>query len=394
MSDVKGRFNPSSPLTVVYVTGAAGFANYFLLISLVPKIAAVSGSALDAGLITTVFMIASVLAAGTVHRLARIMSPRTLLATALLLLGIPTLIYEEEVGSRAGLLTLTAVRGLGFGLMAVTTSTLMAVYSTHERRGRTVGTYGFITSSLATFFPALGLLLGQQARVVPFALGASLTLIPSLALLRTPFPTGTVWTVARSPSARPRSLWLVIIAFTAITIEYGAIFSFLPLVTDINTPDSLIAIGSSFAFNRWLAGHLMDKGLSCGWVLLVSGFCGSVGLIGLARTSTLSFTLVFSVIVGGGIGGACTGSFVALMSRSGKDQVTRAIVLWNVAFDLGIAAGGVGLGYLVRITSPSTGLALAGLFALVIGVPAGVLDVTLGPRTTSPKPSPGTASTS
>jgi predicted MFS family arabinose efflux permease len=343
-----------SPNLAVLVLTGAGFASLYLLFSVAPVLAAHSGGRFGAGLATAVFMGTTVLVQLCLPKAATRVRPHVLMMASLLFLAVPAPAYDwsEELWA---VLLVTAVRGIGFGILTVLGVALVSAYSPEGRRGRALGVYGLATSFTGVVAPPLGLLMlqgGQGTLAYLSALLLPLAVLGLLGILRRTSsgpltaPGGggrgvsTVW--RDGPLMRPSLLFL------PCAVAYGGIYSFLPLSSP-DAPGALLLFGFGFAAARFACGFIADRvhpdllavpllGLSLGGVLLTAWASGW-GL------------MVASLVAGTGIGGLATASLVAVMAAARTGEGALASSVWNLTFDLGIAVGGLGLGILASSTS-------------------------------------------
>ena len=128
-----------APLVVMT---CAGFSGYALLLTVAP-LWAVEGGATTAGsgLVNGVLLLFTVLTQLLVPRALRRFGWGPVLAVGLALLGAPGVLLSlsDDLGV---ILALSAVRGIGFGVLTVTGSAAVAALVVPERRGEAIGAYG------------------------------------------------------------------------------------------------------------------------------------------------------------------------------------------------------------------------------------------------------------
>src|SRR4051794_20228510 len=133
-----------------------GFSGYAALLAVAPLWVVEGGStAAGAGLVNGVLLAATVLTQLAVPRALATWGTGRVLVTGLLLLGLPAPAYllSDELGWVLGL---SAVRGVGFGILTVVGSTVVAQLVPASRRGAAIGVYG-----LSVAVPNLLLLPGS-----------------------------------------------------------------------------------------------------------------------------------------------------------------------------------------------------------------------------------------
>ena len=116
----------SLPLAVTFLAELTSLTSFFLLLSVLPLMAAAAGaSSSGAGLITGSLLLGTVAAEVAVATGIRRFGYRTMLAVGAVLLGAPALALLPRE-PQAVMMSVSFVRGLGFGLCGVTTGALTA----------------------------------------------------------------------------------------------------------------------------------------------------------------------------------------------------------------------------------------------------------------------------
>ena len=164
------------------VLSVFGFSGYAAMLATAPLWAVNGGAtAAGSGLVNGVLLAATVLAQLAVPRaLVRWGTGRVLVA-GLLLLGVPAPAYLLSDGL-GWVLGLSAVRGLGFGVLTVVGSAVAAHLVPAARRGAAIGVYG-----LAVAVPNLVLLPGSVPVVDRWGF-APVFLTAALPVLGVPLP--------------------------------------------------------------------------------------------------------------------------------------------------------------------------------------------------------------
>jgi MFS family permease len=112
----------SVPLTVTFLAEFTSLTSFFLLLSVMPMLAAAAGaSSSDAGLITGSLLLGTVAAEAVAAAAIRRFGYRSVLATGAVLLGAPALAMLARE-PQAVMVSVSLVRGFGFGLCGVATA--------------------------------------------------------------------------------------------------------------------------------------------------------------------------------------------------------------------------------------------------------------------------------
>lgn len=131
----------------------AGFSGYAVLLTVAPLWVVEGGaSTAGAGLVNGVLLLFTVLTQLLVPRALRALGWGPVLSVGLVLLGVPGVLMALD-DRLPTVLALSAVRGVGFGILTVTGSAAVAALVGPMRRGEAIGAYG-----LAVALPNLVLL--------------------------------------------------------------------------------------------------------------------------------------------------------------------------------------------------------------------------------------------
>ena len=370
----------SVPLAVTFLAEFTSLTSFFLLLSVMPMLAAAAGaSSSGAGLITGSLLLGTVAAEAVAAAAIRRFGCRMVLAAGAVLLGAPALAMlapEPE----AVMVGVSVVRGLGFGLCGVVTGALTAQLLPPGRRGEGLGLLGVVSGVPAIVALPAGIwLAGHHLAGPAAAMAAAVGLLP-LAAIRW-LPGGREARRAaparRMPGARNSgrmagaALRLPLI-FAAATIAAGVLDSFLPLAKGIPSnlaSAALLVQAITATLSRWQAGKHGDRYGHAR--LLVPAL--AVAALGMAVMMLLGSPVVLfagMVLFGAGFGGIENATFALLIEQLPE---AKASALWNLAYDAGYGAGPAVFGLICVRTGYPAGFALTGALILV-AVPAAVRE--------------------
>ena len=367
----------------------AGFAGYAALLAVGPSWA-IHGGATEAGagLVNGVLLGATVLAQLAVPRALATWGTRAVLVVGLLFLGLPAPLYLLS-DALPWVLALSALRGIGFGVLTVTGSAAAARLVDPSRRGAAIGAYG-----LAVALPSLALLPAS----VPLAdaLGfAWVFWIAALPVVGIP-AAWSLGTVLRGlghdrpapavPASQPdRRLLLAVLAPTivlfAVTMAGGSLLTFAPLLAGPTTAMALLlGMGLTAALARWLVGALADRHGVRPFVaplllLAAASMAACAWAVAQGRPVAL---VVAATALGVSYGALQNLTLVAAFAAAGPTRIPAASACWNIGFDAGTASGAVAAGALAA--SFSFPVALSAMAATSL---AAVLAAVLPGRTLS-----------
>jgi predicted MFS family arabinose efflux permease len=380
----------SVPLAATFVAEFTSLTSFFLLLSVMPMLAAAAGvGSSGAGLVTGSLLLGTVAAEAAATTAISRFGYRIVLAAGAVLLGGPALAMLARE-PQAVMVGVSFVRGFGFGLCGVATGALTAKLLPPGRRGEGLGLLGIVTGVPAIVALPGGIwLAGHHLAAVAAALAAVAGLAP-LAVIRW-LPAGRearpCASAPRAPGARVpgrmaggAGLRLALV-FAAATVAAGVLDSFLPLVKGIPSDLSSAALlvqAVTATLTRWQAGKHGDRHGHAR--LLVPAL--AVAALGMAAMMMLgSPVAVFAgmALFGAGFGVIENATFALLIERLPE---AKASALWNFAYDAGYGAGPAAFGLVCARTGYPAAFALTGALILA-AVPAALRERKAGP---SPAP--------
>jgi predicted MFS family arabinose efflux permease len=371
----------SVPLAVTFLAEFTSLTSFLLLLSVMPMLAAAAGTGSSgAGLITGSLLLGTVAAEVAAAAAIRRFGYRTVLAAGAVLLGAPALamLVREP---QAVMVSVSVVRGFGFGLCGVVTGALTAKLLPPERRGEGLGLLGIVAGVPAIVALPAGIwLAGHHLAAAAAAMAAAAALLPLAAIRWLPGGREARNTArsgrpraARSPgrSAATTALRLPLI-FAAATIAAGVLDSFLPLAKGIPSnlaSAALLVQAVTATLSRWQAGKRGDR---YGHTrLLIPAL--AVAALGMAAMIALgSPVMIFAgmVLFGTGFGVIENATFALLI---GQLPEAKASALWNLAYDAGYGAGPAVFGLICVSTGYPAAFALTGALILAT-LPAAVRE--------------------
>jgi predicted MFS family arabinose efflux permease len=354
----------SSAMRALVGVTVLGFASYCLTLASLP-VYAVTGGAREstAGVVTAVLLVVTMIVQAAVPLLTARFGQARVLAVGMLALGAPAPFYALGDGL-LWISALSAVRGVGFGVLTVLGATLAAQVAPAERRGEAIGIYGLAIAvpNLVAVPAGVALVLDGHAGWLAWLAASPLLglfLVP--ALVRAMPPQEVRGPAGAGRIAAMAALTPSLVLFV-VTLAGGGLVTFLP----IERPDgalataALLLFGLTGAVTRWRAGVLADRFGSRR--LLPLALClAAVGLTVVAAGLVTGdpWVLVGAAVFGAGFGAVQNLTLLVAFARAGEGGATAASAMWNASFDAGTAAGALGLGIL------AVGIGLPWTYALV-----------------------------
>jgi MFS family permease len=370
----------SVPLAATFLAEFASLSSFFLLLSVMPMLAAAAGAGSSgAGLLTGSLLLGTVAAEAAAAAAIRRLGYRIVLAAGAVLLGAPALAMLAPE-PHAVMVSVSLVRGFGFGLCGVATGALTARLLPPGRRGEGLGLAGVVSGVPAVVaLPAGVWLAGHHLAAAAAAMAAAAGLLP-LAAIRW-LPGGREARPAaravRMPGARGRgrmagaALRLPLI-FAAATVAAGVLDSFLPIAHRVPSSlcsAALLVQAIAATLSRWQAGRHGDR---YGHARLLTPAL-AVAALGMAAMMLLGSPVVIfagMVLFGAGFGVIENATFALLIEQL---PGARASALWNLAYDAGYGAGPAVFGLICVRTGYPAAFALTGALILAV-VPAALRE--------------------
>jgi len=365
----------SLPLSLTFLAEFTSLTSFFLLLSVLPMLAAAAGaSSSGAGLITGSLLLGTVIAEAAAAAGIRRFGYRTVLAAGAVLLGAPALALLPRQ-PQAVMMSVSLVRGLGFGLCGVTTGALAATLLPPGRRGEGLGLLGIVSGVPAVVaLPAGVWLAGHHLATAVAAMAAAAGLLPLTTIRWLP---GRGEAYGTPPAARTRrtpgvALRLPLI-FAACTIAAGVLDSFLPLVKGVSSNLSsaaLLVSAIAATLSRWRAGRFGDR-YGHARLLIPALTLAALGMSAMIWLASPVLIFASMTLFGAGFGVIENATFALLIEQLPE---AKASSLWNFAYDAGYGAGPAVCGLFAARTGYPAAFALTGLLVLA------VLPAAIGPR--------------
>jgi predicted MFS family arabinose efflux permease len=373
----------SGPLALVFLSEFCALTSFYLMLSVTPMYAAAAGAGnTGAGLVTGVLLLGTVAAELAAAILMRRLGYWTMLLAGALLLGVPALALLPG-GSLAVIVTVSVVRGFGFGLCTVMTGALTAALLPPERRGEGLGLFGVVaTAPGIVALPAGVWLAGHLGMAAVVGLTAATALVPLAAFPLMSGGAGRQHAAARRQHAaarpgaerpdgllsglrRPGQLRPFLI-FAASTVAGGVVVSFLPLAAGVSgnvAAAGLLAQALTATAGRWWAGRRGDR--SGHARLLVPALAiASSGMVAMIWMASPAAVVAGMCLFGIGFGVCQNATFALMIERMPPSGAGTASALWNLAYDAGYGAGPAAFGLVVNHTGYPAAFALTAVLML------------------------------
>ncbi|MGW4480641.1 MFS transporter [Rhodococcus triatomae] len=365
------------------VMGFATFGGWSLLLPVVPLAVSDAGASdATAGAVTAVFMAATVLTQLATPRLLHGWGYRPVLAVGCALLGLPALLFLASVAEPVALVV-SMIRGIGFGLVTVAGSALVAELVPPDLLGRATGAQGIaISVGQMLALPAGLALYGRGQGDLVYLLGAAV-------------PVTAIGAVAALPPIRhaptdgsghrlPVSLLLVpCLAMIVVASVYGGVTTLLPIAVADRAAAAGVAlavVSGAILVGRYGAGVLADR-IGIGRVMvpaLASAGAGAVLLaVSIAADGATGPLIAGAALFGAGFGGVQNESLVRLFRSAGPTRLGAASAAWNISYDAGTGAGALALG-VVAGAAGYTAVFVVSAVAIAVVIPTALVVPAIG----------------
>jgi predicted MFS family arabinose efflux permease len=364
----------SGALLIRLVSVVATAVGFYLPLAVTPLYAqSATGSSSDAGLANGALLVATVLAEMATPRIVRTVGYRWALAIGLVVLGAPAIVLLAEQPLFI-IITVSAVRGVGFAVAIVAGGALTAALIPAERRGEglaLVGLVGGLASLIA--LPAGVWAADQWGFGIVFAVTAAATLA---ALLSVPWlprreasrsqQDGVLAGLRSGALTRPATI------FAASAAAAGVVVTYLPLAVGRSATwvatVALLLQPAAATLARLGSGRIGDRRGQTG--LLIPGVLASIaGMAAMSMTHAPAQVLAGAVVFGAGFGFLQNSTLSLMYARAAPSQYSSVSAIWNAAFDMGMAVGAIGVGLMIG----TTGYSSAFLIVAVAMLPALIL---------------------
>ncbi|AYJ49949.1 MFS transporter [Rhodococcus sp. P1Y] len=356
--------------------GAAAFGGWGLLLPVVPLAVSRAGSSdAVAGASTAIFMATTVLTQLFVPSLLVRFGHRAVLAAGCLFLGLPAALFALSVAA-GPVLSVSAVRGVGFGMLTVAGAALVAELAPPEQLGRATGAQGIAVALSQMITLPAGLVLFALSPALVFVVGGVIPLIGLIAIAFLPaiHPVAPPRRKSADSRSAARAFIIPCLAIAAASASFGGLSSLLPIAEPGR--ESLIGfalaiVSGSMLIGRYGAGAIADRvgiGRALAPALLMVFGGVSLFAFAVAGSNPALLFLAAAALFGVGYGATQNDSLVMTFRVAGPARYSQASAAWNIGFDAGTGTGAMALGVIVGTVGYASGFAMAAAVALVMAM--------------------------
>jgi MFS family permease len=343
---------------LVDLTSFLVFASfYYLLSTLQYYVLKLGGSIASVGLVMGIFTLVAVALRPIVGQFLDTRGRRILLFAGICIILISFVSYPL-IQALWWVILIRILHGIGWAVVPVAASTLVADVVPANRRGEAMGYYSNFMDVAMAIGPFVGILLLNHGSFQTVFFGSAITLLPSLFFVKAvhehyqPAPNQEKGKLISKSALLPGMI------MATGSIGYGTVVSFLPTLALHRSITGQIYGISDYAFyyivyavtlllTRGIWGRLSDRhgrkaAIIPGMLLLAAGTCL------LAYTWSFERLLIVAIIYAAGFGAAQPAILAWTVDRAGHSEWGAAVSTFFIAFDGGLGLGGLIMGSVIQ----------------------------------------------
>jgi MFS family permease len=356
---------------ICLATGFFYLSFYLILPSMPLYVAGLGGTSTQIGLIIGLFAFMAMILRPPSGWLTDTRGNRPVLLAGMTIFLLASLGYILTP-SVQGILVLRLFHGMGMGLFPTAATVVVAELAPPARRGEAMGWFGFANSLAFVAGPTAGLaVVGGAGYASLFLLAAGSAALGLVCIRQLPPPTRNPARRTRLPRPRDvfsRAALLPSTILLSLCVSYGAVMAFMPIVArqrGLTNPGLFFTVyAAAMILVRPKAGEISDRRGRAA-VILPGMAITAVSLATLGLTSGPTGVLLGATIFGVGFGCAQPALMALTADRVTLEERGKAMGTFYTAWELGIAAGAVGSGWILNMTNFSVVLMLCSAAALI-----------------------------
>lgn len=330
----------------------------------------------EAGLVTGIFIIGTLIGRLFIGRLITTVGNKTMLYGGLFVFIITSLLYFVNIG--IGFLLVTRfVHGLALGVASTATGTIVAHIIPNSRKGEGISYYSMSITIATAIGPFIGIFMSQHTTYkMIFTFCALLAIISFIIALLVRIPaTETPETSINEKQSfkisnfiEPKALPIAVIIMI-LSLGYSSVLSFInfyAIELDLVSTASLFFVVYAIAIllSRPFTGRLMDlRGENS--VMYPAFILFAIGLFILSGATTSSIFLLAGALIGLGFGNMQSTTQAIAVNVASPSRVGLATSTYYIALDAGLGFGPYVLGYVIPLTGYSKLYLIMGIIVCI-----------------------------
>jgi MFS family permease len=265
------------------------------------------------------------------------------------------------------------IQGIGWGVATTTYATMVSDYIPSSRRAEGMGYFGLSINIGMALGPLIGIWLMVEYGFTMVFIIAAVSIL--LSILLSHYILYPQMPIKKSGSEKvsiiEKNALLPAILVMMMTLAHGGILSSLTLFgkeTGIsNVGWFFLASALSMMVSRPTAGKIADK-IGQNYVLVPGALALGLGLLILSYSSNVFVLVIAAIFYGAGYGGIQPTLQAWVITRVSPDRRGAATATYFSAFDLGIGAGALWVGFFAKWLSYAIIFKISILFMVLFGL--------------------------
>jgi len=357
----------------LFICLATGFfyLSFYLILPVMPLyVASLGGTSSQIGLIIGLFAAMAMLMRPPAGWLIDTRGTRPILLVGMAIFLLASLGYIAA-RSVQPILALRLFHGIGMGLFPTAATVVIAELAPPTRRGEAMGWFGIANSLGLILGPVAGpFVAGRAGFPVLFLLaaGSAAAGMACIGLVPASERPARRWRLPRPSDLVSRAAVLPSLILLLLYVPYGTVVAFIPLVATargIENPGLFYAVfATAMLLVRAKAGEISDRRGRAAVIVPAMIVTGLSSLV-LGLTTGPVGVLAGGALLGVGFGAAQPALMALTTDRVVPAERGKAMGTFYTAWELGIASGAAGAGWLLNVTDFST------LFLIGAAMPIG-----------------------
>jgi MFS family permease len=349
------------------------FFSFHLLTPILPiYIVEMGGDKFAAGMVVGIFTISALVIRPFAGGALDVFDRKKVLYLGLFIF-ILTVISYEWMYIVSFILFARMIQGIGWGVATTTYATMVSDYIPSSRRAEGMGYFGLSINIGMAIGPLIGIwLMVEYGFTMVFIIAAVSILISILLSHFILYPQKPIKkSGSEKVSIIEKKALLPAILVMMMTLAHGGILSSLTLFgkeTGIsNVGWFFLASALSMMVSRPTAGKIADK-IGQNYVLAPGALALGLGLLILSYSSNVFVLMIAAIFYGTGYGGIQPTLQAWVITRVSPDRRGAATATYFSAFDLGIGAGALWVGFIAKWLSYAIIFKISILFMVLFGL--------------------------
>ena len=343
------------PFVLVCLATGFFYLSFYLILPVMPLyVADLGGTSNQIGLIIALFAFVAMFMRPPAGWLIDTKGSRSVLLAGMAIFLLASLGYLLTPSVRS-ILALRLFHGLGMGLFPTAATVVIAELAPPARRGEAMGWFGIANSIAFILGPAGGLaVVARMGYAALFLLAAGVAALGLVCIWLLPLPARKPLPLARLPrlgDVFSRAALLPSAILLLLYLPYGSLISFIPIVATqrgLTNPGLFFTVyAAAMLLVRSKAGEISDRRGRAA-VILPGMAIAAVSLVVLGLASGPAGILAGGAIFGIAFGMAQPTLMALVVDRVSPAERGKAMGTFYAAWELGIAAGAAGSGWLLN----------------------------------------------